>query len=129
MRQSTEGWCSVHMCWAGGQRREVMFAEPRSCSGKCGSWEESLPGDTEVMQPLWRSCSKQNKEGKPLGFFFSFFFFFVSVSSFFKITFYWNIVAIQYCVSFYHTAKCISHTYTYTPSLLAFLLIQVSTEH
>ena len=77
MRQSTEEQCSMHVCRAGGQRREVMFAEPRGCSGKCGSWEESLPGDTEVSperQPLWRSCSKQNKEEKHLGF-FSFFFF------------------------------------------------------
>ena len=74
MRQSTEEQCSMHVCQAGGRRREVMFAEPRGCSGKCGSWEESLPRDSEVMQPLWRSCSKQNKEEKYLGF-FSFLFF------------------------------------------------------
>ena len=57
------------------------------------------------------------------------FFLFFQFPHFLKITFYWNIVAIQCCVSFYYTAECISLTYTYIPSLLDFLLIQVTTEH
>ena len=39
--------------------------------------------------------------------------------------FYWHIVALQYCVSFYCTTKWISHTYTSIPSLLN-LSIQAS---
>ena len=87
------------------------------------SWRHR--GDATSLEKLL----KAEQGGETPGLLLFFLFFFVSVSSFFKITFYWNIVAIQYCVSFYHTAKCISHTYTYIPSLLAFLLIQVSTEH
>ena len=36
-----------------------------------------------------------------------------------KISSYWNIVALQYCVSFCYVEKWISHTYI--PSLLDFL--------
>ena len=46
---------------------------------------------------------------------------------FFVCLFYWNIVALQSCVSFYCTAKWISHTYTHILSLLNFLPIQVTT--
>ena len=41
---------------------------------------------------------------------------------------FWNIVALK-CVSFYCTAKCISHAYTYIPSLLDFVPIQVTTAY
>ena len=36
---------------------------------------------------------------------------------------FWNMVALQCCVSIYHTTKCISYTYTYIPSFLDFLSI------
>ena len=47
---------------------------------------------------------------------------------FLKINFYWSIVALQCCASFYCIAKWISFTYTYIPSFLAFLPIWVTTE-
>ena len=37
-----------------------------------------------------------------------------------KLIFYWRIVALQCCVGFYCTARWISHTYTYVPSLWDF---------
>ena len=40
-----------------------------------------------------------------------------TLSLFFK-KFYWEIVALQYCSGFCHTATGISHRYTYVPSLL-----------
>ena len=48
--------------------------------------------------------------------FFLFFFFFL-------INFYWSIVALQCCVSFYCMAKLISYTYTHIPTFLDFLPI------
>ena len=39
------------------------------------------------------------------------------------INFYWSVVALQYCVSFYCTAKQISYMYTYIPYFLDFLPI------
>ena len=55
----------------------------------------------------------------------------VKFNLFFKKNFYWNTVAVQYCVSFYRTAKWSSYmcTYTYIPSFLDFLPIWVTTEH
>ena len=47
--------------------------------------------------------------------------------SFFKINFYWSIIASKCCISFYCTAKGINSTCTYFPSLLDFLPIQVTT--
>ena len=43
--------------------------------------------------------------------------------------FYWSIVALQCHVSFCCIAKWISYMYTYIPSFLDFLPIQVTTEH
>ena len=37
---------------------------------------------------------------------------------FFHYVFNWRIVALQCCVGFCHTTTCISHKYTYIPSLL-----------
>ena len=37
------------------------------------------------------------------------------------INFYWSIVALQCCISFYWPAKWISFTYTYMPSIFGFL--------
>ena len=34
-------------------------------------------------------------------------------------TFNWRIIALQYCAGFCHTSTCISHRYTYVPSLLS----------
>ena len=48
-------------------------------------------------------------------------------SFFFLINFYWCMVALQCCVSFYCITKWISHTHTYMPSVLDFLPIQVTT--
>ena len=48
---------------------------------------------------------------------------------FLKIIFYWSIVVLQCSVSFLCTAKWVSSTYTYIPSLLDFLPIQVTTVH
>lgn len=36
---------------------------------------------------------------------------------------YWSTVALQWCISFYWTAKCISYMYTYSPTFLYFLPI------
>ena len=52
-----------------------------------------------------------------------------SFKKIFLINFYWSIVALQCCVSFYRTAKWISYTYTYIPSFWDFLPIYVTTEH
>lgn len=41
----------------------------------------------------------------------------------------WSVVALLCCVSFYCTAKCLSHTCTCVPSFLDFLPTQVTTEH
>lgn len=46
------------------------------------------------------------------------------LSLFFKINFYWRMVALQCCISSYRTAKWISRTFTHIPSLLEFLPIQ-----
>ena len=43
------------------------------------------------------------------------------VHFFLKINFYWSIVDLQCCVSFYCAAKWISYTYTYISSFLDFL--------
>ena len=40
--------------------------------------------------------------------------------SIFKNNFYWSIVALKCCVSFYCTAKCIRYTYTFIPSFGGF---------
>ena len=45
-------------------------------------------------------------------------FFFIFVNFLFFKNFYWSIVALQCCVSFYHIAKWTSHMYTYIPSFL-----------
>ena len=41
----------------------------------------------------------------------------------FKTKFYWSIFALQCCISFYGTAKWVSHMQTYIPSCLDFLPI------
>ena len=46
-----------------------------------------------------------------------------------KINFYWSTVALQCWAGFYCTAKWISHTCTFLPSLLDLLPIQVTTGH
>ena len=45
-------------------------------------------------------------------------FFDMNWSKIFFIIFKWKIIALQYCVSFYHTRVWISHTQTYIPFLL-----------
>ena len=50
-------------------------------------------------------------------------------SFFFKINFYWRIVASWYSVSFCSTAKWISYTYTYISPFWDFISIQVTTKH
>ena len=45
---------------------------------------------------------------------------FFCIYFFFNIfIFNWRIIALPYCVSFCHTSTCISHRYTYVPSLLS----------
>ena len=53
---------------------------------------------------------------------------FLQLYFYFTFNFYWNIV-LQCCISFCYTAKRIRLTYTYIPSVLYFLPIQVTTEH
>ena len=48
---------------------------------------------------------------------------------FFKVNFYWSVVALQCGVSFCCAAKWISHADTYICSILDFLPIQVAVEH
>jgi len=37
---------------------------------------------------------------------------------FLNFIFHWAIIALHYCIGFCHTSTCISHRYTYVPSLL-----------
>ena len=47
-----------------------------------------------------------------------FFFFFHSHYSFFKFIFSWRIIALHYCVGFWHTSVWVSHRNTHVPCLL-----------
>ena len=53
---------------------------------------------------------------------------FFFVISFFK-SFYWSIVSLQCCISFYCTENLISYMYTYIPSFLDFFPILVTKKH
>ena len=78
-----------------GIRHEMDTSHPQKRWFQPQPWPEFPPrllGMQICEQEVWKMCS--------------FFFFFN-----------WSIVALQCCVSFYCTAKWISHTYTYVPSI------------
>ena len=75
----------------------VLIQSQYFCSVMLGALDLSLV-EFISLRKISDSCKEQS---------INFFFFF----------FYWKIIALQYCVGLCHTSTCISHRYTYVPSL------------
>ena len=66
-----------------------------SWRGRKGKWGGQLTGRNQRQHQSWCSCKDKGKSK--------------SLSLFFLIIFYQHIVALQFCVNFYYTAKWISY--------------------
>ena len=89
---------------------QTTAAQPRGILFMCSSHHLSIWSTSHV---------KGNKENEKQGFCLHRGYSLVGQMDFFSplFIFNWRINALQYCVGFCHTSRCISHRYTYVPSL------------
>lgn len=102
--------CTARLGWVTEKGGDVCRAQ--RLLRKCGSWRRAFLETQRWCNPLEKLLKAEWVGGETPGLLFLLLFQVLAC----KITFYWNMVgkAVAVLVSA-HTAKCISHTYTYIP--------------